>query len=97
MTTTDWVMVPREPTEEMVAAGRRYAVPATQAIIPIYTAMLSASPPPVSLEEIVEVLKVVDNDVRHHLRSDEIAPALLRPHAVQAVRSLLSRLKGMGK
>lgn len=46
--TTEWVTVPREPTEAMVAAGRSYAVPSTQAIIPIYTAMLSASPVPPS-------------------------------------------------
>lgn len=54
------VTVPREPTEEMVAAGRRFAVPATQAIIPIYVAMLAAAPPsplPPVRDEIVEALR----------------------------------------
>lgn len=59
--TTEWVTVPREPTEAMVAAGRSYAVPSTQAIIPIYTAMLSACPPspPVS-GEVVETDDTAD-------------------------------------
>ena len=37
-----------------------------------------------------DALKIVDDDVRHHLRSNEVAAALLRPHAVQAVRDALS-------
>ena len=34
-------------------------------------------------------LRLVDDDVRHHIRSDEIGPALIRPKAVKAVRELL--------
>jgi hypothetical protein len=45
------------------------------------------SPSPISIEEIVEVLRAVDDDVRH-----QIAPALLQYHTIKAVRSLLDRL-----
>lgn len=105
MSDLPYVIVRREPSTEMMEAAQvadmnhgdfeEWMVYDGEDVKRVYSAMLSASSPPVSLEEIVEVLKVVDNDVRHHLRSDEIAPALLRPHAVQAVRSLLSRLKVM--
>ena len=35
-------------------------------------------------------LKAADDDVRHHLRSDKIGHALLRSHAVKAVRDVLA-------
>ena len=40
-----------------------------------------------------EALRLVDEDVRHHLRSDVVAPALLRPHAIKAVRAALPKQK----
>ncbi len=44
-----WKIVPVEPTGEMIRVGRSNAVPSTQAIKPVYRAMLSAAPqPPVS-------------------------------------------------
>lgn len=39
-----FVVVPAEPTEEMLAGGRRFAVPATQSISAIYAALLAARP-----------------------------------------------------
>jgi hypothetical protein len=36
-----------------------------------------------------EALRTVDRDARDHIRSDQIAPALLRPHALRAVRAVL--------
>ena len=43
------------------------------------------------IDELERVLKIVDDDVRHHLRSDEIHPALIRPRAIKAVRNALAR------
>jgi len=42
------------------------------------------------VERLEEALRTVDQDARDHIRSDEIAPALLRPHALRAVRQALS-------
>jgi hypothetical protein len=41
------------------------------------------------IERLRAALLVVDDDVRHHLRNDEIAPVLLRPHAIREVRAAL--------
>ena len=49
---TEHVLVPREPTPEMLKAGRAHAVPATQAIAPIYAAMLAAAPTPPSTQPV---------------------------------------------
>jgi len=40
--------------------------------------------------DLLAALKLVDYDVRHHLRNDDIGTALIRPHAVKAVRDALS-------
>ena len=37
-----------------------------------------------------EALELVDADVRHHLRSDKVATAIIRPDAIRAVRAALS-------
>jgi hypothetical protein len=91
-----YVIVRREPTAEMARHGAADCSLVThRGAKAVYAAMISASPSPVSTQEIVEALTTVDDDIRHHLRSDEVAPALIRPHAIKAVRSLLSRLKDM--
>ena len=41
------------------------------------------------IAELEAALRTVDEDVRHHLRSDEIHAALIRPHAIEAVRNAL--------
>lgn len=41
-------------------------------------------------ERVEKALRIVDQDARDHIRSDEIAPALLRPHALRAVRAALA-------
>jgi hypothetical protein len=41
-------------------------------------------------ERLEKALRIVDQDARDHIRSDEIAPALLRPHALRAVRAALA-------
>jgi hypothetical protein len=43
------------------------------------------------IERLRAVLKLVDDDVRHHLRSDEITHALIRKRAVKAVREILNQ------
>lgn len=45
----------------------------------------------VSRDALYEALKLVDEDVRHHLRHADVAPALLRPHAIHAVRAVLAK------
>lgn len=42
------------------------------------------------IAELETALRVVDADIRHHLRSDDIAAALIRPHAVRAIRAALT-------
>jgi hypothetical protein len=39
-----YAITPVEPTNEMLAEGRKFAVPATQSIAPIYAALLSSRP-----------------------------------------------------
>lgn len=34
-------------------------------------------------------LKIADDSIRHHLRHDEIAPAMIQSHAVAAIREAL--------
>jgi cytidylate kinase len=41
--------------------------------------------------ELEEALRLVDADVRHHLRSDEVHTALIRPKAIRAVRAALQK------
>lgn len=52
---------------------------------------VAISPQLSSAETLRAALRLVDDDVRHHLRSDAIAPALLRPHAIDAVRAALRK------
>lgn len=40
----EFVLVPREPDDAMIAAGRAHAAPATQNVGSIYRAMLAARP-----------------------------------------------------
>ena len=40
-------------------------------------------------ESFLRILHLVDKEVRHHLRSEVISNALLRTHAVRAVRTIL--------
>ena len=40
-------------------------------------------------ESFLRILHLVDEEVRHHLRSEVISNALLRTHAVRAVRTIL--------
>jgi hypothetical protein len=42
------------------------------------------------LAEARAALLLVDEDVRHHHRSDSDSAALLRPHAIRAVRAVLA-------
>lgn len=106
-----YVIVPKVPTDEMIAAG----TPANQhtewPAEVVYAEMLDASPPPVSLEEIVEVLAMADdyvldavNEQEEKTASREAHPKLharelarLSKHLEdrQRIRSLLSRLASM--
>ena len=101
-----YVIVPKVPTDEMIAAG----TPANQhtewPAEVVYAEMLDASPPPVSLEEIVEVLS--SNATMLEKQAPEIFPDVnedgrvhfgraVMESAAEELRSLLSRLKGMGK
>lgn len=65
MTTTEWVTVPREPDAAQLAMGESilesvnsgHPVNGDVFCRSMYLAMISASPSPISLEEIVEVLR----------------------------------------
>jgi len=46
------------------------------------------------IKELMGALQIVDDDVRHHLRSEKIYHSLLRAHAVEAVRNALSKVEG---
>lgn len=41
------------------------------------------------VEELEGALKTADDSIRHHIRSDEIAPAMIQTHAVRAIRDAL--------
>ncbi len=78
----EWVMVPREPTEEMLAAGAMRTGEQ-------YRAMLSASPSPYGVEELVERLREEANkpyDARPH--SDIARKATLLCEAATVIQTL---------
>lgn len=82
---------------ERVEAGARIAeLEAERALhIEAYKAMLArAERAQAERDAMREVLELVDADVRHHLRSDAIDHALLRKHAVAAVRAALAPSPG---
>lgn len=93
-----FVIVPKVPTDEMIAAG----TPANQhtewPAEVVYAEMLDASPPPVSLEEIVEVLETALNWMPIGFASTS-RPGSAGDHnarvdaAREKVRSLLARLE----
>ena len=78
MADSPYVIVPKEPSAEMIRA----VVPMYKAMIDgseypftknIYRAMLSASPSPITLEEIVEVLRFYANSENHRERRIDVA------------------------
>jgi hypothetical protein len=42
------------------------------------------------VERLREALRLVDDDVRHHLRSDEVHASIIRPEAIRAARAALN-------
>lgn len=42
------------------------------------------------IEVLLAALKVADDSIRHHLRCEHIAPAMIQPHAVRAIRNALA-------
>lgn len=104
MTDTSFVIVPKNPMPEMLGAWYRYKsgfhwpdepVPPDTSDYGAYAAMIAASPPPVSLEEIVEALEaLLANLDRIPYRDGAGLRATATPQ-FEAARSLLSRLKGM--
>lgn len=112
-----FVIVRKKATQEMVNAGARarhsaacdggYSLVGTLNAEAAYPAMISSSPPPVSLEEIVEVLKALAGPLEGNwdCQPDD-TKIIMGPHRydlrlgislgdLRRARSLLSRLASM--
>jgi uncharacterized protein with gpF-like domain len=42
---------------------------------------------------LMKALQIADDSIRHHLRGDSIAAAMIQPHAVQAIRDALKPVR----